>query len=466
VLTTRRTLRGMAARGWANSTVTAIGAAAGAGAAALGLDYGLGIVVWQPVRDAAGETLWLGSLTWVVWVAATATVLGAVYANGIGTRAALTRARRAATTAPEPGWGNKAAKGQRGRAVELAWRTAIAVAAAIGAAITIPLVMLPARAAHRADNFQPQVTAAAYAIIGIIAGLIIAVIAVNVRVIAANLLGSVAWVWGLAAISVIDSVRANRTVGTAQLAAWQFTEGGWFRETLYVPGALLMLGGALLVGVFAALPADRREDSRVAIAVSGAVGPLLVAAAYFLAAPKLTLRTEQLSAYLFAPYAVLAGLAGSVLVAALGPMRPRRPKPPKPPKPAATPAIPAPIVRSTITPAGSTSTAPAPATPSAPATASDDDLHDWTRTLGAASESKTEPLTASGDEKTEESTFRLDAKGTDPYSTTRAYVSEEPVAATGGTDPAESPAPGATGRATVTQPLWPEKPKPRKRRGG
>jgi hypothetical protein len=265
---------------------------------------------------------------------------------------------------------------------------------------------------------------------------------------------------------VIDSVRANRTVGTAQLAAWQFTEGGWFRETLYVPGALLMLGGALLIGVFAALPADRREDSRVAIAVSGAVGPLLVAAAYFLAAPKLTLRTEQLSAYLFAPYAVLAGFAGSVLVAALGPMRPRRPKPPKP---AAVPAIPAPIVRSTITPAGGKPTAPGPATApapaAAPAAASDDDLHDWTRTLGTATESKTEPLPAGGDDKTEETTFRLDAKGTDPYSTTRAYVSEEPVATTGGTDPTESPAPGATGRATATQPLWPEKPKPRKRRG-
>lgn len=438
----------MAARGWANSTVTAIGAAAGAGAAALGLGYGLNIVVWQPVRDAAGETLWLGSLAWVVWIAGTSTVLGAVYANSLGTRAAAIRARRAAIdglAAPaKPG-----SVGQPGRAVELAWRTAIAVAAAIGAAITILLVMLPARAAHRADTFQPQVTAAAYAIIGIIAGLVIAVIAVNARVIAANLLGSIAWVWGLAAASVIDSVHSHRTVGTAQLAAWQFTEGGWFRETLYVPGALLMLGGALLVGVFAALPADRRQDGRVAIAVSGAMGPLLVATAYFVAAPKLTLRTEQLSAYLFAPYAVLAGFAGSVLVAALGPLRPRRPKPPKP-----VPAIPAPVARSTITPVA----APVPAGPAG------DDLADWTRTLGGATESKTEPPKAGGGEKAEETTLRLDAKGTDPYASSRAYVSEEPVTTTGGADPAEPPTGGATGRATVTQPLWPEKPKPRKRR--
>ncbi len=404
----------MAARGWASSTVTAIGAAAGVGAAALGLGYGLGIVVWQPVLDAAGEALWLSSLAWVAWIAATATVLGAVYASRVGVRARAIRTQRVTAAGPGP----------PGRTVELAWRTTIAVAAAIGAAITIPLVMLPARAAHRADTFQPQVTAGAYAIIGIIAGLLVAVVAVNVRVIAANLVASAAWVWGLAAVSVIDAVRSNRTVGTAQLAAWQFTERGWFRETLYMPGALLMLAGALLVGVFAALPADRREESRVAIAISGALGPLLVAAAYFLAVPKLTVRTEQLSAYLFAPYAVLAGVAGSVLVAALGPMRPRR----------ATPVSSS--RRGTLT--------------------------EWTRNLGTETESK-------ADAKGEETMLRLGADGTDSradelagdsFASPRVYPTDESVPATTGTDPA---APTATGRAAVTQPLWPEKPKPRKR---
>src|SRR5256885_14524849 len=69
----------MAARGWANSTVTAMGAAAIAGAAQLGLGYGLGIIVWQPTGGPAGEALWLASLTWVVWAAASSTALGAIW---------------------------------------------------------------------------------------------------------------------------------------------------------------------------------------------------------------------------------------------------------------------------------------------------------------------------------------------------------------------------------------------------
>jgi hypothetical protein len=435
----------MAARGWANSTVAAIGAAAGVGAAQLGLGYGLGIIVWQPVGDAAGESLWLTSLAWVAWIGASSTVVGAVYASAN---------RR----------GGRGGRPRPAGAVELAWRTTIAVAAAIGACVSIPLVMLPARAAHRADTFQPQVTAGAYAVIGIVTGLVIAIVAVNVRVIAANVVASTAWVWGLAAVAVIDAVRAHRTVGTAQLAAWQFTESGWFRQTLYVPGALLMLGGALLVGVFAALPADRREDSRVGIAISGAVGPLLVAAAYFLAAPKLTVRAEQLSAYLFAPYAVLAGVAGSVLVAALGPMRPRRAKP--------APALPAPAPPLPIAAAQPVRPAP-PAQPTPPPARSESgDLTDWTRTLADAPDAgEKRPAGA-------ETTVRLDAKGTDAattgtdpradelttdsYPPPRGYPSDETVPARTATDPA---GPTATGRATVTQPLWPDKPKPRKRRG-
>ncbi len=80
-----------------------------------------------------------------------------------------------------------------------------------------------------------------------------------------------------------------------------------------------MMGSALLIGALAAWPASRRGDSRVGVAVSGAFGPLVVAAAYFLAAPKLVgvQADEQLSAYLIAPYAVVAGLAGSVLLVAL-----------------------------------------------------------------------------------------------------------------------------------------------------
>jgi hypothetical protein len=55
------------------------------------------------------------------------------------------------------------------------------------------------------------------------------------------------------------------------------------------------------------------------VALSGFTGPLLVAAAYFLTAPGMSgVDARQLSAIVIAPWAVLAGLAGSVLIAAVG----------------------------------------------------------------------------------------------------------------------------------------------------
>ena len=73
-----------------------------------------------------------------------------------------------------------------------------------------------------------------------------------------------------------------------------------------------------MIGALAARSAARRPAARVGAAISGMVGPLLAAAAYFLAAPRLVgIRAEQVSAHLMAPYAVVAGLAGSALVAAI-----------------------------------------------------------------------------------------------------------------------------------------------------
>ncbi|GII22223.1 hypothetical protein Pme01_18200 [Planosporangium mesophilum] len=379
--------------------MTAIGVAAGAGAAQWGLAYGLSVVAWQPVRAGIGEGLWSSGLAWVLWIGATSTVLGAVCAARLGTRAA--------------------AAGQVAHGPGFVLRTVMALAAAIGALVTVPLVMLPARAAQRADTFQPEVTAGAYAVIGVVVGLVVAVVAVNVRVIAANIMATTAWVWVLVAVSVVDAVRAGRTVGTAQLAAWQFTDRGWFRDTVYLPGALLMLGGALLIGVVSALPADRRTDNRVGIAISGTFGPLLAAAAYFLTAPRPAAWAEQLSAYLFAPYAVIGGLAGSVLVAVLGPLRPRR-------RPAVDSPAPAPV----------------------DATADEPELTEWTATLSGRSE----PTPASSSQEPQ--------------------ALQRPAAAPAADETTVEITPAATGRATATRPTAteptatePEVPKPRKRRG-
>jgi hypothetical protein len=295
----------MAVRGWGGPIAVAIGGAAGTGAAQLGLGYGLGIIAWLPASNGASDEAWKAGLAWATWIAATSTIAGAILAGRYG------------------GERIPSAMGARG-AGPLAlglWRIVLAVAAAVGALVTVVLVAVPARAAVRADAFSPQSIAAGYAVLGVVVGLLVAVAALTARAIAANLIATSAWLWVLAIAAVVNGVAAGRGVPSAQLGVWHFTatDGGYFRH-LYLPGAALTLGAALAIGALGAAQAARRADNRVGVAVSGAMGPLLVAASYFLAAPGLVAPVaEQLSAYLVAPYAVIAGLAGSVLASALPP---------------------------------------------------------------------------------------------------------------------------------------------------
>lgn len=338
----------MAGRARTGSILTAAGIGAGAGAAQLGFGYGLGIIAWLPSSDPAGQTAWLSSLAWVTWLAGTSAAVGAICADRLGARAT-----RAGADGTEP----------HGVTIgDLAGRIAVALAAAIGALITVPLVAVPARAALRADNFLPQFTAGAYAVVGVVVGLVVAMGALIARAIAANVIAMTAWLWALALVAVVDGLQTNRSLATVPLAVWQFSSGPWFRTTLYIPGAVLMLGAGLVIGLLASWPAGRRGDNRVGVALSGAFGPVLVAAAYFLAAPRVTGDSaEQESAYLIAPYAVLAGLVGSVLVAAIGPKTQRPPRPVSKWEPR-----PVPKGESRVEPAGE-------ATP----------LEDWTRSLSS-----------------------------------------------------------------------------------
>jgi len=205
--------------------------------------------------------------------------------------------------------------------------------------VTVPLVAVPARAAQIVDNYAPHLLAGIYATAGVVLGLIVALFALTARAIAANVLASAGWLWTLAIIAVVDGVAAGRGLGYAQLAVWKFTDGGPAWRTFYIPGALLMLGAALLIGGLSAFPAAGRGDGRVGIAISGAAGPLLVAIAYVLAAPSQGQAPfEQMSAFHTAPYMVLAGLAGSVLVAVVGGV-PSRPSPHSPAPVARTPIV-------------------------------------------------------------------------------------------------------------------------------
>ncbi|WP_435794658.1 hypothetical protein [Micromonospora sediminicola] len=292
----------MARRGWGGSTAAALGVAAGAGAAQLGFGYGLGIINWAPTGSVRVEAAWVASLAWATWIAATSVIAGAVCAQRL--------------------------RGGGDEPVGTLPRLGLALAAGAGALITVLLVAVPARSARVPDTSSPQTVAATYAAVGLVLGVLLATWALHTRAAATNLIATTGWLWLLAVVSVIDGVLSGRGLSTAQLGIWQISAdraGFWIRDYFYWPGVLLSLGSALVIGVLAARRAVRPADVRVGAAASGAAGPLLVSIAYLLAVPRLAgIAAEQLSAHLIAPYAVIAGLAGSVLVAALAQRADRR----------------------------------------------------------------------------------------------------------------------------------------------
>ncbi|GAA2578867.1 hypothetical protein GCM10010435_64470 [Winogradskya consettensis] len=299
---------GMAAKGWITQVAAAAGVAAGTGAAQLGLGYGLGVVVW-PATATPDDSVWLGSLGWATWIAASATVFGAVIA------------------------------GRLGQVSGGLWRFALAASASVGALLTVALVALPARAAVRPDEYTPQSTAGGYALIGVLLGMALAYWAVFTRPVAANLIATATWLWALAIAAVVMDVFWHQPSAT-YLTSWQFTgtDPGAVVGTIYWPSALLTLLAAFVLGILGAWAATRRGDFGLGTASSGAVGPLLVATAFFVLAPQLTGSLGPLeSAYLTAPYAVLAGLAGSALTVSVGRRAAERRtaranRPPQPPR--------------------------------------------------------------------------------------------------------------------------------------
>ncbi len=303
----------MAVRGWRGALATAVGTAAGVGAAQLGLGYGLGIIVWPASGTPADGTAWAGSLTWSLWIAATSTVVGAICAARLGGDPSRPAVAEPGATDTPPVASSSAPP---------LWRAVLAVAGAIGSLITVVLVAVPARAATGADLPAPQATAAGYAVVGVMLGLLVAFWAMSVPAVARNVLGTAAWLWSLAVAAVVDDVVSGGGPVATQLGVWQLTSEAprfWFRDHLYWPGAALTLGSALVIGALAARSAARQPGTLlVGTAVSGMAGPLLVSAGYLAVAPRLAdVRAEQVSAYVVAPYAVIAGVAGSALVAAL-----------------------------------------------------------------------------------------------------------------------------------------------------
>ncbi|HEU0238121.1 MAG TPA: hypothetical protein VFR11_02420 [Micromonosporaceae bacterium] len=308
----------MAKLGWTASVGLAVGASAGMAAAQFGLGYGLGIISWAPATPGATpDDTWLASLAWTVFIAATSTVTGTIFADRRAAGAVGAPPRR---MAPD---GRSIAPGVLATG---AWRTSLAFCAAVGALLSVVLVLVPARTAVRADTTAPELIAAGYAVVGVVIGILISVCALSVRSITTNVLTSSAWLWLLAIAASIDGIGADTGPHGTPLAMWPYGPGAYFRTSWSVAGTALMFGAALVIGAGVAWVAQRRGDNAVGIALSGAIGPLTVAAAYLLTAPRLVgvHANAQISAYLTAPYAVIAGLAGSVLVVVLSANRAAR----------------------------------------------------------------------------------------------------------------------------------------------
>src|SRR5262249_42794490 len=149
-----------------------------------------------------------------------------------------------------------------------AWRLVLALSAAIGALLTVPLVAVPARTIQRPETLTPQLVAGEYAVAGVAVGAVIAILALSARAIATHVAATGGWVWALAAVAVTTGVATGDDTPTAQLAVWHFGASDVGRDTFSLADSAFMLGIALVLGVLAAWPALRRDDNRVGIALS------------------------------------------------------------------------------------------------------------------------------------------------------------------------------------------------------
>lgn len=282
----------MAKKGWTAQVLVAAAVAAGAGAAQVGLGYGLRVIVWP--ASAGGDATWLASLGWALWIGAGSTVFGVVAASR---------------------WGGS---GQTRLSSGGLQRTALVVAAAMGSLLNVALIAVPVHAVAGTSAFSTPLTAAGYTVAGVLIGMLIAGWAVTSRPVAANVMLTAGWLWALAAVTTGHRLIQQLPVTGTHLGGWPLTGPQLRYGTVGVPGALLTLAAALIIGVLAVWPAVRRGDRGSGAASSGAAGPLLVAVTYLLLAPQLSdVLGELSSAYLIAPYAVLAGFAGSALAVAL-----------------------------------------------------------------------------------------------------------------------------------------------------
>lgn len=274
----------MAFRTWGKVLLTALGVGALAGAAQLGIAYGLGILRLARTFEGGVENRWSAQLTWVGWFAMVAAIAGAIAAERLGRR--------------------------HGHATTAASRRALAAVAGLGATAVAPLCMYPARAAQ-VLSVDPVLMAGLTTGLGAAAGALAAVAVLTHRAISWNVVAITAAGWLLALVSVAPSLGSTDSPPAVRLGvldpAWLDIGLGQRLAVVTMP-ALALTAGAVIGAI-----ARWRAHPVMPAAASGAAGPALLAVSYFAAGPGTLSDTYQAAPYWGALLAVGAGALGSVL---------------------------------------------------------------------------------------------------------------------------------------------------------
>lgn len=276
----------MAFRTWAKLFWATLGAGALAGASQLGLAYGLGVLRLTRAIDVTTRDQWVAQLAWVAWIAMTSAVVGAMAG-----RLLLPKHAGAGT------------------------RLVTSVAAALGAAVVVPLTMQPARTAQ-IDGVRPVFIIGVCAALGAALGIVAAYAALSRAVARWNLTAVSLAVWVIAIVSVAPSLAPSDPLPAVRLGVFDadfLSDSVTQRTALFTMPVL-----ALICGIAVGVAARRRQLTMLEIALAGLAGPALLTLAYLIAGPGAGAQRYQVVPYWAAMTAAGAGVLGSVLVAVLG----------------------------------------------------------------------------------------------------------------------------------------------------
>jgi hypothetical protein len=252
-------------------------------AAQLGILQGLIVLDWR--ATAAEGLAWKAAQTWLVFVFA------------VGVLGGVATVRRMLPHG-------------KGRA---AARVGVSICAAIGATMSLPLVWLPLRAAGSTADFPPEVGGTVAAGVGVVVGLILALAGLIAAPIAWGVATTVLWVWSVALASAAGASLGVTESGPPRLGVLddpRFAGSGrWWL------GANLMIVITVVLGLTLAAIARKAGASRLATALSGVAGPVLVAVAYLAAGPATGEDTSHIQAYVASLMAAAAGVLASTAVA-------------------------------------------------------------------------------------------------------------------------------------------------------